>query len=221
MSNTFGSALWATGYIGQAMAAGAVGLNLHGHPLSCSGYSPLCLPDPAARPPGQLRAQPDWYALLLARHAGRLPAAADDDLGGGRAEPRRRGLLRARPHAQAAALRRRRARLAAAGAADRRRRRARRGAGAAADRRLAVRRPTACGIGGREVGADGSWREPAGEERARCSGGDPRRWRWRRPRRRSSRSCRQAANVRQKASTTRGGTACPRSGAARPTPPRR
>jgi hypothetical protein len=48
VSNTFGSALWATGYLGQAMAAGAAGINLHGHPLSCTGYSPLCLPDPAA-----------------------------------------------------------------------------------------------------------------------------------------------------------------------------
>jgi len=67
VSDTFASALWATGYVGQAMAAGIAGLNMHGHPTNCSGYSPLCGPDPAALATGQLRAQPDWYALLLAR----------------------------------------------------------------------------------------------------------------------------------------------------------
>jgi hypothetical protein len=67
ISDTFGSALWATGYIGQAMSAGAAGLNLHGHPASCAGYSELCLPDPALAAEGRLHAQPDWYALLLAR----------------------------------------------------------------------------------------------------------------------------------------------------------
>ena len=67
ISDTFASALWATGYVGQAMAAGTTGLNLHGHPTSCSGYSPLCAPDPAALAVGHLRAQPDWYALLLTR----------------------------------------------------------------------------------------------------------------------------------------------------------
>jgi hypothetical protein len=67
VSDTFASALWASGYIAQAMAAGTAGLNLHGHPTNCSGYSPLCAPDPAAIAAGQLRAQPDWYSLLLTR----------------------------------------------------------------------------------------------------------------------------------------------------------
>ena len=67
ISDTFASALWATGYVAQAMAAGTAGLNLHGHPTNCSGYSPLCAPDPAALTSGRLRAQPDWYALLLTR----------------------------------------------------------------------------------------------------------------------------------------------------------
>jgi hypothetical protein len=65
ISDTFASALWATGYIAQAMAAGTVGVNLQGNPTNCAGYTPLCAPSPAALNAGQLRAQPDWYALLL------------------------------------------------------------------------------------------------------------------------------------------------------------
>jgi hypothetical protein len=67
ISNTFASALWATGYITQVMTAGAVGINLEGNPANCLGYTPLCAPDPAAIARGGLRAQPDWYALLLTR----------------------------------------------------------------------------------------------------------------------------------------------------------
>jgi hypothetical protein len=67
VSNTFASALWATGYITQAMAAGAAGINLEGNPTNCAGYTPLCTPDPAALANGRLRAQPEWYALLLTR----------------------------------------------------------------------------------------------------------------------------------------------------------
>jgi hypothetical protein len=67
ISDTFASALWATGYITQVMAAGAVGINLHSHPGNCAGYTPLCAPNPAALARGALRAQPDWYALLLSR----------------------------------------------------------------------------------------------------------------------------------------------------------
>ena len=65
ISDTFASALWATAYITQAMAAGAAGINLQGNPTNCVGYTPLCAPDPAALASGSLRAQPDWYALLL------------------------------------------------------------------------------------------------------------------------------------------------------------
>jgi hypothetical protein len=65
ISDTFASALWATAYITQAMTAGAAGINLQGNPTNCVGYTPLCAPDPAALESGSLRAQPDWYALLL------------------------------------------------------------------------------------------------------------------------------------------------------------
>jgi hypothetical protein len=65
ISNTFASALWATGYIAQAMTAGTVGINLQGNPVNCPGYTPVCAPDPLALAQGDLRAEPDWYALLL------------------------------------------------------------------------------------------------------------------------------------------------------------
>jgi hypothetical protein len=65
ISDTFASALWAVGYITQAMAAGAVGINLQGAPANCSGYSPVCAPTPARLASGALQPQPEWYALLL------------------------------------------------------------------------------------------------------------------------------------------------------------
>jgi hypothetical protein len=65
ISDTFASTLWATAYITQAMTAGAAGINLQGNPTNCVGYTPLCAPDPATLASGSLRAQPDWYALLL------------------------------------------------------------------------------------------------------------------------------------------------------------
>lgn len=49
------------------MASGATGINLQGNPGNCAGYTPLCAPDPAALARGTLRAQPDWYAMLLTR----------------------------------------------------------------------------------------------------------------------------------------------------------
>lgn len=67
ISNTFSSALWATGYITQVMASGAIGINLQGNPGNCAGYTPVCAPDPAALATGALHAQPDWYAMLLTR----------------------------------------------------------------------------------------------------------------------------------------------------------
>ncbi|HTB49519.1 MAG TPA: hypothetical protein VK701_00945 [Solirubrobacteraceae bacterium] len=67
ISDTFASALWATGYITQTMAAGAVGINLQGNPVNCAGYTPLCAADTTALAQGALRAQPEWYALLLTR----------------------------------------------------------------------------------------------------------------------------------------------------------
>jgi hypothetical protein len=65
ISDTFASALWATGYITQAMAAGTAGINLEGNPNNCTGYTPLCALDPAAAAEGALSVQPEWYALLL------------------------------------------------------------------------------------------------------------------------------------------------------------
>jgi hypothetical protein len=67
ISNTFASALWATGYLAQAMDDGLAGVNLQGNPTNCLGYTPLCAPSAEASAAGNLRAQPDWYALLLAK----------------------------------------------------------------------------------------------------------------------------------------------------------
>ncbi len=67
ISDTFASALWATGYITQAMAAGVAGINLEGNPTNCAGYTPLCAPSPAALAAGRVRAQPAWDSLLLTR----------------------------------------------------------------------------------------------------------------------------------------------------------
>jgi hypothetical protein len=67
ISDTFASALWATAYITQAMAVGVAGINLQGNPTNCVGYTPLCAPNPKALAEGNLRAQPEWYALLLTR----------------------------------------------------------------------------------------------------------------------------------------------------------
>jgi hypothetical protein len=67
ISNTFASALWAAGYIAQAMAAGVSGVNFQGNPANCLGYSPVCASTSQRLASGRLGAQPAWYALLLAR----------------------------------------------------------------------------------------------------------------------------------------------------------
>jgi hypothetical protein len=67
ISNTFASALWATDYISQTMAAGVAGINLQGNPANCLGYSPVCASDPGRLAAGLLTVQPVWYALLLTR----------------------------------------------------------------------------------------------------------------------------------------------------------
>jgi hypothetical protein len=67
ISNTFASALWATDYISQAMAAGVTGINLQGNPANCLGYSPVCATSPRRLAAGVLTAQPVWYALLLTK----------------------------------------------------------------------------------------------------------------------------------------------------------
>ncbi|MEA2140130.1 MAG: hypothetical protein QOC91_229 [Solirubrobacteraceae bacterium] len=67
ISDTFASALWAAGFLAQVMASGAAGVNMHGHPANCKGYSPVCARGPSELSTGELVAQPEWYALLLAR----------------------------------------------------------------------------------------------------------------------------------------------------------
>jgi hypothetical protein len=67
ISDTFASALWAAGFLPQVMASGAAGVNMHGHPTNCKGYSPVCARGPLELSTGELVAQPEWYALLLAR----------------------------------------------------------------------------------------------------------------------------------------------------------
>ena len=67
ISNTFASALWAAGFLPQVMASGAIGVNMHGNPTNCKGYSPVCAAGPYELSTGQLVAQPEWYALLMAR----------------------------------------------------------------------------------------------------------------------------------------------------------
>lgn len=67
ISDTFASALWAVAYVTRAMSMGAAGINLEGNPNNCLGYTLLCAPTPEAAADGQLRAQPEWYALLLTK----------------------------------------------------------------------------------------------------------------------------------------------------------
>lgn len=65
ISNTFAGALWAAAYVTQAMSLGVQGINLHGSPDNCLGYTPLCAPSQQAIETGDLVPQPEWYALLM------------------------------------------------------------------------------------------------------------------------------------------------------------
>jgi hypothetical protein len=67
ISNTFASALWALGLITKAMSLGVAGVNFQGNPTNCVGYTPLCAYTPQQANAGELQAQPEWYALLMAR----------------------------------------------------------------------------------------------------------------------------------------------------------
>jgi len=67
ISDTFASALWAAGYLATAMNMGVDGVNMHGSLANCEGYSPLCAASSEDLAVGDLRAQPEWYALLLVR----------------------------------------------------------------------------------------------------------------------------------------------------------
>ncbi len=163
ISDTFASALWASGYITQAMAAGAASINLQGNPTNCVGYTPLCAPDPTALAQGRLRAQPEWYALLLtkslvgdrpllttiaAEPSPNLVAAAFSGPGHSLKvvlvddEPTGASPLTLRLEVGA-------------------------GMGVARIQRLTARAPSATGdvrLAGRAVAADGSWRAPARTE---------------------------------------------------------
>ena len=67
VSDTFASALWAADYIARAMLAGVAGVNFQGNPANCLGYTPVCAPNIQQLAWGALRAQPEWYALLLSK----------------------------------------------------------------------------------------------------------------------------------------------------------
>ncbi len=67
ISDTFASALWAAGYVAQAMDAGAAGVNFEGNPTNCRSYTPLCAEDSALLATGTMSPRPEWYALLLTR----------------------------------------------------------------------------------------------------------------------------------------------------------
>jgi hypothetical protein len=67
ISDTFASALWAVAYVTRAMSMGAAGINLESNPNNCVGYTLLCALTPEAAADGELSAQPEWYALLLAK----------------------------------------------------------------------------------------------------------------------------------------------------------
>jgi hypothetical protein len=66
VSDTFASALWALDYTAHALAAGVTGVNFHDLLTKPGSYSPLLAPTPATLAAGDLRAQPEWYALLAA-----------------------------------------------------------------------------------------------------------------------------------------------------------
>jgi hypothetical protein len=66
VSNTFSSALWAVDFLTRAMTLGVAGINFHGHMSNPTGYAPLAGLSHDALDAGQLTAQPEWYAMLLA-----------------------------------------------------------------------------------------------------------------------------------------------------------
>jgi hypothetical protein len=61
VSNTFASALWAADYVGRALASGIRHLDFHNLISRRGSYSPL------VEGTNGLHANPEWYALLLAK----------------------------------------------------------------------------------------------------------------------------------------------------------
>ena len=76
VSNSFASSLWAVDWIARAMRAGIAGLNFHDLVSEATAYSPLVASAPSSSGSvglaASLRANPDWYALLL---TSRLPGS--------------------------------------------------------------------------------------------------------------------------------------------------
>ncbi|MGA2319396.1 MAG: glycosyl hydrolase family 79 C-terminal domain-containing protein [Solirubrobacteraceae bacterium] len=68
VSNVFASALWAVDYLARAMASGLSGINFHDLIDEPRSYSPLAAGGTQELASGALYANPEWYALLLARH---------------------------------------------------------------------------------------------------------------------------------------------------------
>jgi hypothetical protein len=68
VSDRFAAALWATDYLGRAMASQVPGVNLHGLLSNPDGYAPIAYANAAARASGRLTANPEYYALLLTAH---------------------------------------------------------------------------------------------------------------------------------------------------------
>ncbi|HEX4108838.1 MAG TPA: hypothetical protein VHX88_11925 [Solirubrobacteraceae bacterium] len=66
VSDTFASALWAADFLIRAMGTAIAGVNFHDIPTTPNGYSPIIAATPAALAAGQLTAQPEYYALLMA-----------------------------------------------------------------------------------------------------------------------------------------------------------
>lgn len=77
VSDSFASALWAAGYLGEAMSSGISGLYFTDLLAEPSSYSPLAAHGTRKLAGGQLLPNPEWYALLLAhRLIGWRPASA-------------------------------------------------------------------------------------------------------------------------------------------------
>jgi hypothetical protein len=65
VSDVFVSALWAVGYIAEAVDSRVVGLDFHNQLRLPKSYTPIALATRAPPRAGRLRAAPEWYALLL------------------------------------------------------------------------------------------------------------------------------------------------------------
>jgi hypothetical protein len=66
VSNTFAGALWAVGLLTRVLRAPFVGAAFHGFLTNADGYTPIATESATDLAAGQLTAEPEWYALLLA-----------------------------------------------------------------------------------------------------------------------------------------------------------